>query len=297
MAEGLIFDIKRYAIHDGPSIRTTVFFKGCPLSCWWCHNPEGKEFRRELMVWPDRCIKCRTCISACPNSAISLSRNPIITDRDKCKVCGVCATKCPANAREIVGKAVSVDDVMHEVEKDREFYGETGGLTVSGGEPLAQPVFLHVLLNRCKDISIHTTVDTSGYVERKTLAKISSMVDLFLYDLKVMNCKKHKLHTGVSNKPIIENLKMLDRLGKQIIIRFPLIPRINDTKANITSMCKLLLELRNVRGINILAYHRLGVDKAKRLGKAVRVFANPSDKLLNQSMKLIKSFGLTVNVE
>lgn len=297
MAEGLIFDIKRYAIHDGPGIRTTVFFKGCPLSCWWCHNPEGKESRRELMVWPDRCIKCRTCMSACPNSAISLSRNSIITDRDKCKVCGICATRCPANAREIVGKTVSADDVMHEVEKDREFYGETGGFTASGGEPLAQPAFLHVLLNRCKDTGIHTTVDTSGYVESKILTKISSMVDLFLYDLKIMDPKKHKLHTGVSNRPIIENLRMLDRLDKQIIIRFPLIPRINSTEDNITSMCELLSELRNVGGISILPYHRLGVDKAKRLGKVVRVCANPSDKLLNQSMKLIRSFGLAVNVE
>lgn len=297
MAAGLIFDIKRYAIHDGPGIRTTVFFKGCPLSCWWCHNPEGIEFRRELMVWPNRCIKCQTCMSACPNSAISISNNSIVTERDKCKVCGICASKCPANAREIVGKTVSVDDVMHEVEKDREFYGETGGLTVSGGEPFAQSVFLRVLLNRCKAVGIHTTVDTSGYVESKILTKISNMVDLFLYDLKIMDCKKHKQHTGVSNKPIIENLRILDRLGKQIIVRFPLIPRINNTEDNIASMCELLSELKNVECISILPYHRLGVDKAKRLGRVVRVCTNPSDKLLNQTIKLIQSFGLAVNVE
>jgi pyruvate formate lyase activating enzyme len=297
VTEGLIFDIKRYAIHDGPGIRTTVFFKGCPLSCWWCHNPEGKEFKRELMIWPNRCIKCQTCMSACPNSAILLSNNSIVTERDKCKVCGKCVAKCPANAREIVGKTVSADDVMHEVEKDREFYGETGGLTVSGGEPFAQPAFLRVLLNRCKDTGIHTTVDTSGYVESKILTKISNMVDLFLYDMKMMDCKKHRQHTGVSNKSIIENLRMLDKLGKQIIVRFPLIPRINNTEDNITSMCELLSELKNVRGISILPYHRLGVDKAKRLGKVVKVCANPSDKLLNQAMKLIKRFGLAVNVD
>ena len=249
------------------------------------------------MMWPDRCIKCQTCMAACPNSAISLWSNSIVTERDKCQVCGVCAAKCPANAREIVGETVTADDVMQEVEKDRVFYGESGGLTASGGEPLAQPVFLHVLLNRCKDTGIHTTVDTSGYVERKTLAKISSMVDLFLYDLKVMDSKQHKLHTGVSNKPIIENLIMLDKLGKQIIIRFPLIPRVNDTEANITNMCELLSGLRNVERISILPYHRLGVAKAKRLGKVVKVCTNPSDKLLNQSMRLIKSFGLAVNVE
>jgi len=296
MAEGLIFDIKRYAIHDGPGIRTTVFFKGCPLSCWWCHNPEGQSFSPELMVWPDRCLKCRTCISACPNSAISISNSSIVTERGKCEVCGVCAAKCSANAREIVGKTVSAEEVMAEVEKDREFYGESGGLTASGGEPLAQPVFLHVLLNRCKETGIHTTVDTSGYMERKTLAKISSKVDLFLYDLKMMDPKKHKLHTGVSNKPIIENLKMLDKLGKQIIIRFPLIPHVTNTEANITSMCELLSRLKNVEGISILPYHRLGVDKAKMLGKETRLCAKPSDRLLNQSVRLIKRYGLAVNV-
>lgn len=296
MAEGLIFDIKRYAIHDGPGIRTTVFFKGCPLSCWWCHNPEGQSFSPELMVWPDRCLKCRTCISACPNSAISISNSSIVTDRGKCEVCGVCAAKCSANAREIVGNTVSAEEVMAEVEKDREFYGESGGLTASGGEPLAQPVFLHVLLNRCKETGIHTTVDTSGYMERKTLAKISSKVDLFLYDLKMMDPKEHKLHTGVSNKRIIENLKMLDKLGKQIIIRFALIPHVNNTEANIASMCELLSRLKNVEGISILPYHRLGVDKAKRLGKEARICAKPSERLLHRSVTLIKRYGLAVNV-
>jgi len=297
VTDGLIFDIKRYAIHDGPGIRTTVFFKGCPLSCWWCHNPEGKEFRHELMVWPSRCINCRTCLAACPNAAIFLSSNSIITKRDKCQVCGTCTERCPASAREIVGKAVSVDDAMNEVEKDRAFYGETGGLTVSGGEPLAQPIFLHVLLDRCQDAGIHTTVDTSGYAEKEILTKISRKVDLFLYDLKIKDCTKHKLHTGVSNEPIIKNLKMLDRLGKQIIIRFPLIPQVNDTEDNITSMCELVSELRNVRGVNILSYHRLGIDKATRLGKVARDCGNLSNKRLNQSRKLIKTFGLTVNVE
>lgn len=297
MAEGLIFHIKRYAIHDGPGIRTTVFFKGCPLHCWWCHNPEGQSFSRELMVWPDRCIKCQTCISACPNSAISLSGSSIVTERDKCKACGVCTAKCPANAREIVGKTMSADEVMKEVEKDREFYGESGGLTASGGEPLAQSVFLHALLNKCKAAGIRTTVDTSGYAEKKTLAKISSKVDLFLYDVKMMDSKKHKLHTGVSNKLIIENLKMLNKLGKQLIIRFPLIPRVNSAEVDITSMCELVSGLKNVERVSILPYHGLGVDKAKRLGKASRVYAKPSDRLLSRSLSLIKSYGLAADSE
>jgi pyruvate formate lyase activating enzyme len=274
-----------------------VFFKGCPLSCWWCHNPEGEEYESELMVWPNRCIQCHACMSACPNSAISLSNNLIITERDKCKVCGICVARCPANARKIVGRTVSADHVIQEAEKDREFYGETGGLTASGGEPLAQPAFLHAILSRCKDAGIHTTVDTCGYTERRTLTKMSSLVDLFLYDLKIMDSKKHKKHTGVPNELIIENLRTLDRLDKQIIVRFPLIPRINSSEENIASMCELLTELRNVDSITLLLYHRLGIDKARRLGKIVRTWAKPSEKLLNQSTRIIRSFDLTVKVE
>ncbi|MCW3977178.1 MAG: glycyl-radical enzyme activating protein [Candidatus Bathyarchaeota archaeon] len=296
MVEGLIFDIKRYAIHDGPGIRTTVFFKGCPLSCWWCHNPEGQSFGRELMVWSDRCIECRTCISACPSSAISISNSSIVTERGKCRICGACAAKCPANAREIVGKTLPAEELMAEIQKDHEFYGESGGLTASGGEPLAQPVFLRVLLKRCKDAGIHTTVDTSGYAERKTLAKISNKVDLFLYDLKMMNPRKHKLHTGVSNKTIIENLKMLDKLGKQIVIRFPLIPHVNTADADITSMCMLLSGLKNIKRICILPYNKLGIDKAKRLGKKARPCAKPSDRLLAHTLRLIKNYGLAVKI-
>ncbi len=248
------------------------------------------------MIWPDRCIGCRTCLSACTNSAISLLNDLIATERDKCKACGVCAAKCPTNTREIIGKEVSVDEVMLEVEKDLPFYGESGGLTVSGGEPLAQPVFLHAFLDKCKNKSIHTTVDTSGYAEAKILTKISKKVDLFLYDLKVMDCKKHKLYTGVSNRPIIENLELLDALGKHLIIRFPLIPSVNSTEANMGAMCELISGLRNIKEISVLPYHKLGVDKAKRLGKEAKIFAKPSDRILNQSLRLIKSYGFPVNL-
>lgn len=296
MAEGIIFDVKRYAIHDGPGIRTTVFFKGCPLSCWWCHNPEGLSFSKELMVWPNRCIKCRICTSACPNSAISISNDSIVTDRDKCKSCGICAEKCPAGAREIVGEKVSVDKLMQEVEKDLPFYEGSGGVTVSGGEPLSQPAFLHALLSRCREKGIHTTVDTSGYAEKKTLAKISRNVDLFLYDLKVMDSRKHKLYTGVSNKHIIANLKLLDTLGKKTFIRFPLVPYVNSNRANIRAMCELASGLRNVNGVDVLPYHRLGVEKAKRLGKEVKIFEKPSDTMLKQSLRSIKSYGLAAKI-
>lgn len=296
-AAGLIFDIKRYAIHDGPGIRTTVFFKGCSLSCQWCHNPEGRLSGTELMLWPSRCIGCQICISACPNSAISILHNSITTDRDKCEVCGVCAERCPANAREIVGQMVSVKELMLEVERDMPFYERSGGgITVSGGEPLVQPVFLNAFLRTCKERGIHTALDTSGYAERDVLTNISKNVDLLLYDLKIMNNDKHKRYTGVGNKQILKNLEALDTLGNTIIIRFPLIPQINSDNENIRAMCKLVSRLRNVKGIDVLPYHKLGVEKARRLGKETKVFEKPSDEVLSQSLKSIKGYGLEVKI-
>jgi len=296
LVAGLIFDIKRYAIHDGPGIRTTVFFKGCLLSCWWCHNPEGRSSGTELMIWPSRCIKCRTCISVCANSAISIVDNSIVTDRNKCKVCGVCAEKCPANAREIVGKRVSVTELMQEVEKDIPFYEKSGGVTVSGGEPLAQPVLLDAFLGACKEKGIHTALDTSGHAEREILVKISKNVDLFLYDIKIMDNEKHRLYTGVSNTRILKNLELLDSLGKRIVLRFPLIPYINSTEDNIRTMCEFVSDLRNIKEIDILPYHKLGVEKARRLSKEVRIFEKPSIEMLDHSLRLIRSFGLKVKI-
>jgi len=246
------------------------------------------------MVWPDRCIECQICASVCPNSSISVLDSSIVTERDKCEVCGVCAEKCPASAREIVGKRFSVDELMQEVEKDRPFYDKTGGITVSGGEPLSQPVFLHAFLRKCKKKGIHTTVDTSGYADRRIFIKISKDVDLFLYDLKVMDNKKHELYTGVSNRQIFENLELLHTLGKNLIIRFPLIPHVNSSKANISAMCEFISRLKNIEKIDVLPYHGLGVEKARRLGKEVKIFTKPTTEMLSQSLRSIRSYGFIV---
>jgi pyruvate formate lyase activating enzyme len=204
--------------------------------------------------------------------------------------------KCPTNAREIVGKWVSVNELMHEVEKDFPFYEGSGGITASGGEPLIQPVFLDAFLSACKEKDIHTALDTSGYAEKRILMKISKNVDLFLYDLKVMDDEKHRLYTGVSNKRILENLELLDTLDKKIIIRFPLIPHINSNGENIRNMCEFISRLRNVKEVAVLPYHRLGVEKARRLSKEARVFDKPSNRMLNHTLKLIKSLGLKVKI-
>lgn len=297
MITGLVFDIKRYAIHDGLGIRTTAFFKGCHLLCWWCHNPEGQSFDSELMIWPDRCIRCGTCVSVCPNSAVLIVDGSIVTDRSKCKACGICAEKCPANAREIVGKRVSVSELMQEIEKDIPFYEESGGgVTVSGGEPLAQPMFLNAFLSACKKEGLHTALDTSGHAKTEIVTKISENVDLFLYDLKVMDDRKHKLYTGVSNKPILNNLKRLDSLGKRIFVRFPLTPGVNGDEENIRAMVEFVSGFKSVEEIDILPYHKLGIEKAKRLGKAVKLFEKPSDEMVEGVARELKSFGLKVKI-
>lgn len=297
MATGLIFDIQRYSIHDGPGIRTTVFCKGCRLSCWWCHNPEGLSFDPELMLWSDRCIGCQTCVSVCPNSAIFVANSAIITDRSKCEVCGSCAERCPANAREIVGKRVSVGELMKEVQKDVPFYEDSGGgVTVSGGEPLEQPVLLNAFLSACKKEGMHTTLNTNGYAETEVVMKVSENVDLFTYDLKSMDDGMHRLYTGVSNELILTNLERLDSLGKRIFVRFPLIPGVNSDEGNVDAMLKFVSALKNVEEIGILPYHKLGVEKARRLGKEVKIFEEPSDEMVEAIVKESSSFGLKAKV-
>jgi len=205
MIRGTIFDIKKYAIHDGPGIRTTVFFKGCPLRCRWCHNPEGQSSKPEMFVRPSRCLKeCSECLSVCEREAISRTEISPVIDRERCNSCGKCAEVCPAEAIEVVGRQMSVQEVMAEVEKDMIFHDESGGgVTFSGGEPLLQPVFLSTLLEKSKEKDIHTTVDTSGYASFEIMEEIAKNVDLFLYDLKIMDEKKHKEYTGKSNKVIL----------------------------------------------------------------------------------------------
>jgi pyruvate formate lyase activating enzyme len=192
---------------------------------------------------------------------------------------------------------VSVKGLMLEVERDMPFYERSGGgITVSGGEPLVQPVFLNAFLRTCKERGIHTALDTSGYAERDVLTNISKNVDLLLYDLKIMNNDKHKRYTGVGNKQILENLEALDTLGNTIIIRFPLIPQINSDNENIRAMCKLASRLRSVKGIDVLPYHKLGVEKARRLDKGAKVFETPSDEVLSQALKSIEGYGLEVKI-
>jgi len=298
-AKGIIFDIKRYAIHDGPGIRTTVFLKGCPLNCLWCHNPEGVVNRQQLIWRHERCLGCHNCQEICPEGAISFSREELIINENQCNLCGDCVAVCHSQALELIGKEMTTAQVMHEVEKDIPFYDESGGgVTFSGGEPLMQPDFLHSLLKACNEKEIHTAVDTCGYVNSNILLRISDDVKLFLYDLKLIDEEKHIQFTGVSNQVILKNLKLLSQQGKKIIVRLPLIPGVNDDEENILATGNFVASLKNVEELNILPYHRAGIEKFKRLNKTKEAFIRhpPTTEEVRSIENTLKQFKLKVHI-
>ena len=298
MITGIIFNIQRYSIHDGPGIRTTVFLKGCPLNCWWCQNPESQSSGQEIVFWEDRCIGCGACSTICPSGAIQIKNGIPVTEKEKCILCGKCIEKCPALAREMIGKKMTIEEIIKEVEKDLVFYEESGGgVTFSGGEPLGQSEFLESLLNCCQEKKIHTAVDTSGYVSWEILSKISSKVDLFLYDLKIMDSKRHKKYTGVSNELILENLKKLSSVHNNIFVRFPVIPGINDDYQNIKEMGEFLSSLK-IAQVNLLPYHYIGVDKYRRLGMTYKLadIQPSSEEKLSKISVILRKFNLNVKL-
>ena len=296
MPTGNIFNIQKYSIHDGPGIRTTVFFKGCPLNCWWCHNPESQSPSPELIFWKDRCINCNTCLTACPSDAISIEDGIMFTDKRKCSLCGECAKKCPTEAREIIGRKATACEVMKEIEKDIIFYQESGGgVTFSGGEPLMQQEFLEEILHCCQKKEIHTTLDTSGYCAWPFLDRIREMIDLFLFDVKIMNDEAHKKYTGVSNQIILENLKKLAGENENIIVRIPIIPGINDDAQNIKDIGKFLASI-SIKCIELLSYHNIASEKYARIGKnyALENTRVPAKEKLSKISNLLREYDLII---
>lgn len=298
-ARGVIFDIKRYALHDGPGIRTTVFFKGCPLRCWWCHNPESQVASPELMFQKNRCTGCGDCLAACEEGALSLTGGELSIARDRCTRCGACAIACQAEALMMSGQEMTVAEVIAEIERDSLFYDESGGgVTFSGGEPLMQPDFLAELLRTCRARGLHTALDTSGYAPWATLERVSEDVSLFLYDLKLMDDRKHREFTGVSNELILANLRELARRGSAIIIRLPLIPGINDDPENIRRTGEFVASLARPCPINILPYHRAGIAKYTKLGRAYPLpeVEPPAEGRLEEAARALAEFDLEVMI-
>jgi pyruvate formate lyase activating enzyme len=298
ITKGIVFDIKKYATDDGPGIRTTVFLKGCPLRCPWCHNPEGQVSAPQLMYRKKKCVRCGECANDCPTGAIVFARKRISIDRKLCNLCGKCSKKCPTDAVGIIGKEMTVSEVMKEIEKDMPFYEESkGGVTISGGEPLMQLDFLGELLAGCRKRNIHTAVDSCGYASKEAFDKIVNKVDVFLYDVKMMDDKRHKRYTGVSNKLILENFERLAGNGSGILVRFPVIPSINDDEENVTKTGEFLRR-HGIENIHVLPYHRAGIDKYKSLGRAYKLkkIQSPSNEELRLIKERLETFGLKVRI-
>ena len=295
----ILFDIKKYAIHDGPGIRTTVFLKGCPLSCWWCHNPEGLLSKPQLVYDKTRCIICKECIKTCPQQAILLTSEGLVTDSLRCRQCGVCVEICPAQARELAGKNESVESLVKIIEKDIPFFDESGGgVTFSGGEPLMQSENLFQILRECGMRGIHRAIDTSGFTDPDTMRRVAKETDLFLFDLKLMDSAKHRKYTGVSNEVILSNLEMLAKEGAKITIRIPLIPGINDDDENINQTGLFVSALPGLNTVHLLPFHDFYKTKYSKFsmqyyGKDIRL---PKSSRICDAVTILEKFGLLATI-
>lgn len=297
--EGTIVNIQKYSIHDGPGIRTTVFLKGCPLGCWWCHNPESQSTKNEIMFFEQKCTGCGICVKRCPEGAITIKEMKPVIDEARCILCGNCADFCYNEAREYVGQKIGTMELFKEIQKDEIFYEESGGgVTFSGGEPLLQVDFLNEVLDICNRKNIHTALDTSGYTKWENIEKIVDKVDLFLYDFKLMDDEKHKKYIGVSNKLILENLKKLSLLGKRIFVRMPIIAGINDDNDHIDESIKFIKTLNNMEQVNLIPYHSMGMDKYKRLNMDYKLSGRekPADEKMEELKEKFEKEGIKVKI-
>jgi pyruvate formate lyase activating enzyme len=296
---GVTFNIQGYSIHDGPGIRTTVFLKGCPLRCPWCQNPESHSFHPELLFSEEKCTGCGKCVQVCPENAIRMQGEVSRTDRRLCKSTGLCVDACPNEARAVIGRRATVDEVFKEIAADLLFYEESGGgVTLSGGEPLAQPEFAAGILKKCRDAGIHTALDTCGYARWETAREVVRHTDLVLYDFKHMNPEIHEKYTGVSNELILQNAeKIHHEMSIAMQARVAIITGFNDSPENIEATAGFIADkLSNAVSVHLLSYHRLGEAKRERLDRKNETAAIeiPGEHQLEECRRIFESFGLTV---
>jgi pyruvate formate lyase activating enzyme len=295
---GMIFNIQKFSLQDGPGIRTTIFMKGCPLQCKWCSNPESQSRHSQIWALNTRCNKCGKCLDVCELKAIRLIEEGIAIDNKKCNLCYKCVEVCPSVAIERVGSYLSVEEVLREIEKDRPFYESSdGGVTLSGGEALYQPEFIFALLRGCKERGVSTALDTSGYASWETISRVLEYVDLVLYDIKTLSSELHKRYTGVANKSIIENFEKVTATVRTWL-RISIIPGFNDSESEMESIAKFVAAMP-LEKVSLFPFHHWGQSKYFRLGRrypfdGVQV---PSEADMHRYKKIFEIRGLEVEID
>lgn len=295
----LIGGIQRFSTEDGPGIRTTVFFNGCPLSCKWCHNPELMDFRPTLLYTGNKCIHCGECVAICPEHAVSITSEGLRIDRDLCKRCGKCAENCCTEALRLSGESWSDEDLIEQLKKDKGFYRETGGgVTFSGGEVTSQANYAYRLLEMCRHEAMDVAIDTCGYCDREKLLRLCKDAATILYDIKSMDDEKHMRLTGVSNRLILDNLRALSQSAEnrgKIILRLPLIHGVNDGEEDMKAVCHMMNQL-GLKRADGLPYHSLGIAKARNSGKEALEFETPPDDHIDRIVQWFQEENLEIRI-
>jgi pyruvate formate lyase activating enzyme len=295
---GIVFDIQRFSVHDGPGIRTTVFLKGCPLRCLWCHNPESQRVQPVLSFEREICVMCGECVKVCSRNAQSVVDGERVIRRDLCVGCGKCVDACNTNALVLKGKTMTVEEVIREALRDELLYRKSGGgVTISGGEPLMQPTFTFSILRRMKEHNLHTAIETCGYAKWNTFERILEVTDLVIYDLKHMDSVRHKKFVGVGNDLILKNLKNVMKRNKEVLVRIPLIPDINDSDENLRKSAEFIRRLE-IERVELIPYHEFAATKYEMLGidYVLRVLKTYTSEQLEQKRQRLAKLGIKAKI-